>query len=253
MVYRDSPGSLPLQLRELRWMREASVQARLDAWRGEGDAFTPAIEFGEHHQVTLWRAREVALEAVLAAGGFAALPAGLGDAVAHWGMVRSLGGEDLRDVLAARHLHGGYFRELGPKGPLRSVLGWESALPFLYDDFGRVERVALARAVDAWGLRGSTTAGPVSHHATSWILHALGAVAGRTREPALIERFARAWKDWTASQGGCVSDADGRADAFDSAWLDTFLRAVVLDRLVDVGRLRIEGVPWKDEEIAVER
>src|SRR5262249_12597154 len=51
VVYREMPSpptALALQLREWRWMREPAVQGRLDGWRGAGDAYTPAIEFGEH-------------------------------------------------------------------------------------------------------------------------------------------------------------------------------------------------------------
>ena len=45
----------------------------------------------------------------------------------------------------------------------------------------------------------------------------------------------------------------GSPDYFHSAWLDTFFRHVVIDGLVDVGPLLVEGVPWKEEEISLER
>jgi hypothetical protein len=42
-------------------------------------------------------------------------------------------------------------------------------------------------------------------------------------------------------------------DYFHSAWLDTFFRHVVMEPLVDTGPLLLEGVPWKETEINVER
>ena len=85
-------------------------------------------------------------------------------------------------------------------------------------------------------------------------------VASRTKEAPLRDRFARAWTQWTASHL-TLGLADGRRalpprdrppvplipDYFHSAWLDTFFRGVVVDGLVDVGPLRLDGVPWKDE------
>ena len=107
--------------------------------------------------------------------------------------------------------------------------------------------------------------GPVWNYATSWVLHALGAVASRTREVALRERFARAWTQWTASHLALgypmvvehFHPETGRPyrhipDYFHSAWLDTFFRHVALDPLVEV-ELQLDGVPFKEEEITVER
>jgi len=94
------------------------------------------------------------------------------------------------------------------------------------------------------------------------VLHALAAVAARTREPALVERFAREWKTWTAAQNPVTTEdfdpASGQplgstVDAFSSAWLDTFFRAAVLEPLVDCGPLRVDGLPFKEQEISVER
>jgi hypothetical protein len=53
-------------------------------------------------------------------------------------------------------------------------------------------------------------------------------VAASTRDEALIRRFA-------------------------PVTIDTFFRGVVVDGLVDVGPLRVHGVPWKDDEISLER
>ncbi len=208
----------------------------------------------------------------------------------HWAMVKALGGPDLRTQLVARHLHDGLFRSVGERGPIKSVLNFEAALPFLYADFGPRERTALARAIDAWtapkGLYSTAPDcpafsaentfrgyrypccwnGPVWNYATSWVLHALGAVAGRTKEPALRERFARAWMQWTASHLALgqpmvvehFHPETGRPyrlipDYFHSAWLDTFFRHVVMDPLVDTGPLLLENVPWKETEIRIER
>ena len=52
-------------------------------------------------------------------------------------------------------------------------------------------------------------------------------------------RFDRTWSAW-APVGAC-------------AWLDTFFRGVVCDGLADVGPLRVDDVPWKDEEISLGR
>ena len=41
-------------------------------------------------------------------------------------------------------------------------------------------------------------------------------------------------------------------DYFHSAWLDTFFRHVALDPLVEV-ELQLDGVPFKEQEITVER
>ena len=125
----------------------------------------------------------------------------------HRAMVKALGGPDLRSRLVDLHLHGGYFRSVG-EAPVERVLGFEAALPFLYADIGPRERLALGRAVDAWtapkGLystgpdcpafstenefRGYRYPccwnGPVWNYATSWVLHALGAVASRTKDEA---------------------------------------------------------------------
>lgn len=207
----------------------------------------------------------------------------------HWGMVRSLGAGDLRDAFARLHLHDGLFRSVG-RAPITSVLGFEAALPFLYDDFGPRERAALAGAVDAWtaprGLYSTAPScpafspdneingyaypccwnGPVWNYATSWVLHALGAVAARTGEAPLRERFARAWTQWTASHLALghplvvehFHPHTGRPyrlipDYFHSAWLDTFFRHVAVDGLVDVGPFLLEGVPFKEAEIRLER
>ena len=202
----------------------------------------------------------------------------------HWALVRSAGGPDLRDELVRLHLHDGVFRSVGRR-PITEVLGFEAALPFLYDDFGPRERAALARALDEWtaphGLYSTAPScpafsldnafmgyaypccwnGPVWSYATSWVLHALGAVASRTGEAPLRERFARAWTQWTASHLSLgypmvaehFHPETGRPyrlipDYFHSAWLDTFFRHVVLDPLVDVGPLEVEGVPIGGEE-----
>ncbi|WP_028062284.1 MGH1-like glycoside hydrolase domain-containing protein [Solirubrobacter soli] len=208
----------------------------------------------------------------------------------HWAMVKALGGPDLRTELARTHLHNGYFRSVGEHGPIKSVLNFEAALPFLYADFGPQERSALARAIDAWSapkglystapdcpefspdnaFRGYSYPccwnGPVWNYATSWVLHALGAVAERTSEPALRERFARVWTQWTASHLALgeplvvehFHPRTGRPyrlipDYFHSAWLDTFFRHVVLKPLVDAGPLLVEGVPYKETEVNFER
>lgn len=217
-LYADGPGPLALTLRELRWMRALSgVEARLAAWDGAGDPYTPAIEIGEHHQLSLFAAREAALDAVVARGGFAAVPPRLDQAVWHWGMVRSLGGPDLQDAVAARFLHDGYFRDA-------PHITWTAALPFLLADFGERERLGLAQAVDALE--------PGSDIETSWVLGALARVG-------FAARFARAWTQW-APVGAC-------------AWLDTFFRGVVLNGLVDVGPLQVDDVPFKDEELSLQR
>ena len=53
-------------------------------------------------------------------------------------------------------------------------------------------------------------------------------------------RFERVWSAW--------------APVGASAWLDTFFRDVVdATALADVGPLRVDDVPWKDEEISFER
>ena len=200
----------------------------------------------------------------------------------HWAMVNSLGGPDLRAELVRSTCTTGFFRSVGA-APIKSVLGFEAALPFLYDDFGPRERAALARAVDAWTApKGSTRPrpycpgfspdnafrgyrypccwnGPVWNYATSWVLHALGAVASRTQEEPLRARFARAWTQWTASHLTLgyplvvehFHPETGRPyrlipDYFHSAWLDTFFRHVVLDaarrRRAAAGRGRpVEG------------
>jgi hypothetical protein len=208
----------------------------------------------------------------------------------HWALVKALGGPDLRTELARIHLHDGFFRSVGANGPIKNVLGFEAALPFLYADFGPRERSALARAIDAWtapkGLYSTAPDcpafgddntfrgyaypccwnGPVWNYATSWVLHALGAVAGRTKDPALRERFARTWTRWTASHLALgqpmvvehFHPETGRPyrllpDYFHSAWLDTFFRHVVMEPLVDAGPLLVENVPWKESEIRIER
>ncbi|MDA0138558.1 hypothetical protein [Solirubrobacter deserti] len=217
-LYADGPGPLALKLRELRWMRALSgAEARLAVWDGAGDPYTPAIELGEHHQVSLFAAREAALDAVLARGGFSAVPTRLDQAVWHWGMVRSLGGGDLRDAVAAKFLHDGYFRD-------QPHITWTAALPFLLDDFGERERMGLAQAVDALTLS--------SDIETTWVLLALVRVG-------FAARFARSWSAW-APTGAC-------------AWLDTFFRGVVCDGLADVGPLRVDDVPFKEEELSLER
>jgi hypothetical protein len=208
----------------------------------------------------------------------------------HWAIVKALGGPDLRSELARTHLHDGFFRSAGEHGPITSVLSFEAALPFLYADFGPRERSALARAIDAWSapkglystapdcpayspenaFRGYSYPccwnGPVWNYATSWVLHALGAVAQRTADPALRERFARVWTQWTASHLALgeplvvehFHPETGRPyrlipDYFHSAWLDTFFRHVVLTPLVDAGPLLVEGVPYKETEVSFER
>jgi hypothetical protein len=217
-LYADGPGPLALKLRELRWMRApARVEARLAAWNGAGDPYTPAIELSEHHQVSLYAARAAALDAVVARGGLRAVPTRLDQAVWHWGMVRSLGGPDLGAAVAARFLHDGYFRD-GPH------ITWTAALPFLLADFGPRERLGLARAVDVLRLSSDVE--------TTYVLLALARLG-------FAARFARAWTEW-APVGAC-------------AWLDTFLRGVVLGGLADVGPLRVDGVPWKDAEISLGR
>ena len=98
------------------------------------------------------------------------------------------------------------------------------------------------------------------------MLHALGAVASRTKEEPLRARFARAWTQWTASHLTLGEPLvvehfhpdTGRPyrlipDYFHSAWLDTFFRHVVMEPLVDTGPLLIEGVPWKEGEVSLER
>jgi hypothetical protein len=215
----------------------------------------------------------------------------------HWAMTRAAGGPDLRDAFAQLHLHDGVFRSVGSR-PIAEVLGFEAALPFLLDDFGPRERAALAAAVDAWtaphGLMSTAPdcpafsaenrweAGPAApydypccwngpcwSYATSWVLHALGAVAGRTGEAPLRERFARTWRVWTDSHLtlGFPMVAEhyhpftGRPyrlipDYFHSAWLDTFFRHVAgigAPPLVDAGPLRVEGVPLRGELVDVER
>jgi hypothetical protein len=107
-------------------------------------------------------------------------------------MVRSLGGPDLREEFVRAH----------PR--------FETALPFLLDDFSPRER---------W---------EIPQPRTQWEMAALERVAASTRDAALIGRFTP------------VS-------------LDTFFRGVVIDGLVDVGPLRIDGVPFKDEEISLAR
>lgn len=217
-VYVDGPGPLALKLRDLRWMRDVSgVEERLARWDGAGDPYSPAIELAEHHQVSLFAAREAALDAVVARGGFSAVPPRLDQAVWHWGMVRSLGGPELGEKVAARFLHDGYFRDA-------PTISWTAVLPFLLDDFGARERMGLAQAVDALT--------PRSDVETSWILHAVGRVGW-------AERYARVWSAW-APTGAC-------------AWLDTFFRGIVCDGLADVGPLRVEDVPWKEELISLER
>ena len=217
-LYADGPGPLAFKLRELRWMRAVSgVEERLAGWDGAGDPYTPAIELGEHHQVSLYAAREAALDAVVARGGFGAVPTRLDQAVWHWGMVLALGGPDLREAVAAKFSRDGYFRDA-------PHITWTAALPFLLADFGERERLGLAQAVDALRLGSDVE--------TSWVLHALARVG-------FAGRFERLWSAW-APVGAC-------------AWLDTFFRGVVCDGLADVGPLRVDDVPWKDEEISLER
>jgi len=217
-VYTDGPGPLALKLRDLRWMRDVrGVEDKLARWDGAGDPYTPAVELGEHHQVSLFAAREAALDAVVARGGFSAVPPRLDQAVWHWGMVRSLGGPSLAGPVAARFLHDGYFRDA-------PTISWTAALPFLLDDFGERERLGLAQAVDALVLRSDVE--------TSWVLHALGRIGW-------ADRYARVWSVW-APTGAC-------------AWLDTFFRDVAGAGLADVGPLRLDGVPWKDAEVSWER
>ncbi|MDA0185240.1 hypothetical protein OJ997_33355 [Solirubrobacter phytolaccae] len=217
-AYVDGPGPLALKLRDLRWMRAVyGVESKLSHWDGAGDPYTPAIELGEHHQVQLAAAREAALNAVVARGGFAAIPPRLDQAVWHWGMVRALGGPELAGPVAARFLREGYFRD-------QPHITWTAALPFLLEDFGARERMGLAQAVDALQL--------TSDIETSWMLHVLGRLGW-------AERYARVWSVW-APTGAC-------------AWLDTFFRDVAGAGLADVGPLRLDGVPWKDEEVSWER
>jgi len=217
-VYTDGPGPLALKLRDLRWMRDVrGVEDKLARWDGAGDPYTPAVELGEHHQVSLFAAREAALDAVVARGGFSAVPPRLDQAVWHWGMVRSLGGPSLAGPVAARFLHDGYFRDA-------PTISWTAALPFLLDDFGERERLGLAQAVDALVLRSDVE--------TSWVLHALGRIGW-------ADRYARVWSVW-APTGAC-------------AWLDTFFRDVAGAGLAAVGPLRLDGVPWKDAEVSWER
>ena len=178
------------------------AQEALDSWRGGGDPYSAAIELGEHHQLSLAKVRDAALDVVIARGGFGTLPPGEIDAVWHWGMVRSLGGPDLRE----RFLH---------EHPV-----FETALPFLLDDFSARERARLRPPRDPWEMI------------------ALERVAASTRDAALIELYARAWLHWPSSAAG---------------WLDTFFRGVVLDGLIDFGPLRVSGVPWKDGEVSLER
>ena len=172
---RDGPGPLALKLRELRWMRAVSgVEERLARWDGAGDPYTPAIELGEHHQVSLYAAREAALDAVVARGGFGAVPTRLDQAVWHWGMVLALGGPDLREAVAAKFLHDGYFRDA-------PHITWTAALPFLLADFGERERLGLAQAVDALRLGSDVE--------TSWVLHALARVGFAGRFERTLERL----------------------------------------------------------------
>jgi len=200
---RGEPGALALRVRELRWHRApAGVQGALDAWRGGGDPYSAAIEFGEHHQLSLAKVRDTALDVVFSRGGFDSLPPGEVEAVWHWGMVRSLGGPDLRELFLGAHP------------------AFETALPFLLDDCSPTERARLRPPRDPWEMV------------------ALERVAASTRDAALIDLYTRSWLAWPP-------DAEG--------WLDTFFRGVVVDGLVDLGPLRLEGVPWKEDEISVER
>ena len=132
-------------------------------------------------------------------------------------MIRSLGGPDLRDALAERFLHDGYFRDA-------PHITWTAALPFLHADFSARERMGLAQAVAALRLRSDVE--------TSWVLHALAKVG-------LADPFAHVWSVW-APVGAC-------------AWLDTFFRGALVEGLADVGPLRVDGVPWKENEISLER
>ena len=192
-VFNDAPRDLGLQLRDYRWMRSPyGVQDKLDAWRGGGDPYSAAIEFGEHHQLSLYGVRDRALDHVFTRGGFDSLPPGEQEAVWHWGMVRSLGGPDLRDAFLQAH----------PR--------FETALPFLLDDFTARERAAIVQP------------------RTQWEMAALERVAASTRDAALISRFTP------------VS-------------LDSFFRGVLLGGLADVGPLRVDDVPFKDEELGLER
>jgi len=106
----------------------------------------------------------------------------------------------------------------------------------------------------------------VWNYATSWVLHALGAVASCTKDEALRVRFGRAWIRWTASHLSSgrplvvehFHPETGRPyrvvpDYFHSAWLDTFFRHVVMEPLVDAGPLLVENVPFKEREIRIER
>ena len=108
--------------------------------------------------------------------------------------------------------------------------------------------------------------GPVWNYATSWVLHALGAVAARTREAPLRERFARVWTQWTASHltlgypmvAEHFHPETGRPyrlipDYFHSAWLDTFFRRVVSTSWSTSARCSSRAIPWKEEEISLER
>ena len=67
----------------------------------------------------------------------------------HWAMVKALGGPDLAPSWCARTCTTAS-SAASAAGPIKSVLNFEAALPFLYADFGPRERAALARAIDAW-------------------------------------------------------------------------------------------------------
>ena len=124
-------------------MRAVSgVEERLARWDGAGDPYTPAIELGEHHQVSLFAAREAALDAVVARGGFGARadPAGPGRLALGDGALARRAGP--ARAVAAKFLRDGYFRDA-------PHITWTAALPFLLDDFGERERLGLAQAVDA--------------------------------------------------------------------------------------------------------
>jgi hypothetical protein len=200
---RGKAGALALRIRELRWQPATiAVQIALDGWRGGGDPYTAAIEFGEHHQLSMAKVRDTALEVVFARGGFDSLPPGEVEAVWHWGMVRSLGGPDLREPFLREH-------------PV-----FETALPFLLDDFSPRERARVGPPRDPWEMI------------------ALERVAASTRDAALVELYTRAWLQWPPTAEG---------------WLDTFFRGVVVDGLIDLGPVRLTGVPWKDELLSLER
>ena len=154
----------------------SGVEERLARWDGAGDPYTPAIELGEHHQVSLFAAREAALDAVVARGGFAALPTRLDQAVWHWGMVRSLGGPDLRDAVAAKFLHDGYFRDA-------PHISWTAALPFLHD--------RLRRRASGWGSRRPSTR---CGRATTSRRRGCCTRSRCVRE--LAAPYARAWSAW---------------------------------------------------------